>query len=222
MSLNVIFVRHGESVWHGENRYAGATDIDLTDHGRDQAAALADWAAQAGLTAVWSSPMLRCRQTAAGSAARAGLPLHLDERLRELDFGVAEGLTRAEMRERMPEAVASFEADPVASHFPGGEDPAAVVERYLAFLAELRAEHDTGEQGEAKQADGKKGDGRILVVAHSTAIRLTLCRLLDLPLRDYRRRFPRLANCALNELVLSDGTPSLLTLNRPVTPGVPA
>ncbi|AKH85433.1 phosphoglycerate mutase [Streptomyces sp. CNQ-509] len=222
MSLNVIFVRHGESVWHGENRYAGATDIDLTDHGRDQAAALADWAAQAGLTAVWSSPMLRCRQTAAGSAAAAGLPLHLDPRLRELDFGVAEGLTRAEMRERMPEAVASFEADPVASHFPEGEDPAAVVERYVAFLADLRAEHDTGAQGDGKQTGGKESDGRILVVAHSTAIRLTLCRLLDLPLRDYRRRFPHLANCALNELVLSDGTPSLLTLNRPVTPGVPA
>ncbi|AZM49385.1 histidine phosphatase family protein [Streptomyces sp. WAC 06738] len=222
MSLNVIFVRHGESVWHGENRYAGATDIDLTDHGRDQAAALADWAAQAGLTAVWSSPMLRCRQTAAGSAAAAGLPLHLDPRLRELDFGVAEGLTRAEMRERMPEAVASFEADPVAGHFPEGEDPAAVVERYAAFLADLRAEHDTGAQGDGKQAGGKESDGRILVVAHSTAIRLTLCRLLGLPLRDYRRRFPYLANCALNELVLSDGTPSLLTLNRPVTPGVPA
>lgn len=221
MSLNVIFVRHGESVWHGENRYAGATDIDLTDHGRDQAAALADWAAQAGLTAVWSSPMLRCRQTAAASAARAGLPLHLDPRLRELDFGVAEGLTRAEMRERMPEAVASFEADPVASHFPGGEDPAGVVERYVDFLTGLRAEHDGGERGEGGGSGGK-GAARILVVAHSTAIRLTLCRLLDLPLRDYRRRFPHLANCALNELVLSDGTPSLLTLNRPVTPGVPA
>ncbi|WBB62262.1 histidine phosphatase family protein [Streptomyces sp. WMMC500] len=218
MSLNVIFVRHGESVWHGENRYAGATDIDLTDHGRDQAAALADWAGQAGLTAVWSSPMLRCRQTAADSAARAGLPLHLDPRLRELDFGVAEGLTRAEMRERMPEAVASFEADPVAGHFPGGEDPAAAVERYADFLTDLRAEHDGG----GKARDGEGGDGRILVVAHSTAIRLTLCRLLDLPLRDYRRRFPHLANCALNELVLGDGTPSLLTLNRPVTPGVPA
>lgn len=222
MSLNVIFVRHGESVWHGENRYAGATDIDLTDHGRDQAAALADWAAQAGLTAVWSSPMLRCRQTAADSAARAGLPLHLDPRLRELDFGVAEGLTRAEMRERMPEAVASFEADPVASHFPEGEDPAAVVERYVAFLTDLRAEHDAGGQGTGGRGNGGESGGRILVVAHSTAIRLTLCRLLDLPLSDYRRRFPRLANCALNELVLSDGTPSLLTLNRPVTPGVPA
>ncbi|MFW6721545.1 histidine phosphatase family protein [Streptomyces sp. MAR4 CNY-716] len=222
MSLNVIFVRHGESVWHGENRYAGATDIDLTDHGRDQAAALADWAAQAGLTAVWSSPMLRCRQTAADSAARAGLPLHLDPRLRELDFGVAEGLTRAEMRERMPEAVASFEADPVASHFPEGEDPAAVVERYVAFLTDLRAEHDAGGQGTDGRGNGGQSGGRILVVAHSTAIRLTLCRLLDLPLSDYRRRFPRLANCALNELVLSDGTPSLLTLNRPVTPGVPA
>lgn len=222
MSLNVIFVRHGESVWHGENRYAGATDIDLTDHGHDQAAALADWAEQARLTAVWSSPMLRCRQTAADSAARSGLPLHLDERLRELDFGVAEGLTRAEMRERMPDAVTSFETDPVAHHFPGGEDPAAVVERYVAFLTELRAGHGAGDEGGREKDGGENDDGRILVVAHSTAIRLTLCRLLGLPLRDYRRVFPYLANCALNELVLRDGTPSLLALNRPVTPGVPA
>ncbi|MFW6692415.1 histidine phosphatase family protein [Streptomyces sp. MAR4 CNX-425] len=217
MSLNVIFVRHGETLWHGENRYAGATDIDLTDHGRAQAAALADWAERARLSAVWSSPMLRCRQTAAGSAARAGLPLRFDERLRELDFGVAEGLTRAEMRERMPDAVASFESDPVAHHFPGGEDPAAVAERYAAFLTDLRTGRGAGAEG-----DGPPPDGRILVVAHSTAIRLTLCRLFGLPLRDYRRVFPHLANCALNELVVRDGTPSLLTLNRSVTPGDPA
>lgn len=204
MSLQVIFVRHGESVWHDENRYAGVTDIDLTEYGRAQADALATWAKQADLTAVWSSPLRRCRQTADQSADRAGLPLRLDPRLRELDFGIAEGLTRADMRQQLPRELEAFEADPVADHFPQGEDPAAAGERYLDFLADLRAEHQ---------------EGRVLVVAHSTAIRLTLCRLLGVPLRDYRRVFPYLANCALNELILRDGTPSLLALNQHVTPG---
>jgi probable phosphoglycerate mutase len=206
MSLHVFLVRHGESVWHEENRYAGVTDIDLSEHGHTQAARLASWAGRADLTAVWSSPMRRCLRTAEGSAARAGLPLSVEPRLREVDFGIAEGMTRAEMRERLPGTLKAFEADPVGSHFPQGEDPAAAAERCAGFLAGLRAGHP---------------EGRVLVVAHSTAIRLTLCRLLGVPLRDYRRVFPHLANCALNELILRDGTPALLALNQHVTPGVP-
>ncbi|MFC8228888.1 histidine phosphatase family protein [Streptomyces sp. NPDC057287] len=205
MSLHVFLVRHGESVWHEENRYAGVSDIELSEHGRAQAAGLASWAGRADLTAVWSSPMRRCRETAEGCADRAGLPLVLEPQLRELDFGVAEGMTRAELREHLPGVLKAFEADPVGSHFPEGEDPVAAGERYADVLGGLRAGHQ---------------EGRVLVVAHSTAIRLALCRLLGIPLRDYRRVFPHLANCAVNELVLRDGTPSLLALNQHVTPGV--
>ncbi|WP_419998608.1 histidine phosphatase family protein [Streptomyces boninensis] len=207
MTLTVYLVRHGESVWHEENRYAGATDIDLTDHGLAQAHRLADWAEQADLTAVWSSPLRRCVRSAEESAARTGLPLRLDSRLRELDFGVAEGLTRAEMRQRLPGELKAFEADPVANHFPEGEDPLAAADRYAAFLAGLQAEHE---------------EGRVLVLGHNTAIRLALCRLLGMPPQDYRRAFPYLANCALNELVLRpDGPPALLAFNNPLAPLVP-
>ncbi|NUT12685.1 MAG: histidine phosphatase family protein, partial [Nonomuraea sp.] len=52
---DLVLVRHGETVWHAENRYAGTSDVDLTERGRDQAAMLAAWAAEAGLAAVWSS-----------------------------------------------------------------------------------------------------------------------------------------------------------------------
>ncbi|GHB78851.1 phosphoglycerate mutase [Streptomyces umbrinus] len=204
MSLHVIFVRHGETLWHAENRYAGSTDIALTEHGHAQSRALADWAEQADLTAIFASPLTRSQETARDSAVRTGLPVRVDERLRELDFGIAEGLTRAEMHQRFPEHLAAFRTDPVTNHFPKGENPLDASDRYLAFLTELQAEHH---------------EGRVLVVGHSTAIRLALCRLLGLPVRHYRRTFPFLANCALNELVLRDGGPSLLTLNRPVTPG---
>lgn len=204
MSLHVVLVRHGETVWHAENRYAGVSDIGLTDRGYEQARALADWAVSADLTAVWASPLGRSRETAEHSAQRSGVPVQVDPRLRELDFGIAEGLTRAEMARRFPADLAAFQEDPVDHHFPEGEHPLRATERYLAFLSDLEATHR---------------EGRILVVGHSTAIRLTLCRLLSIPVGNYRRVFPFLVNCALNELILRDGAPSLLCLNRPVTTG---
>ena len=204
MSVQVTFVRHGETQWHAENRYAGVSDVALTSRGHAQGRALADWAARAGLDAVWASPLTRSQETARDSAQRAGVPVQVDRRLREVDFGVAEGLTRAEMQDRFPDDLAAFQSDPVEHHFPKGEHPTDAVDRYLAFLAELETDHP---------------NSRVLVVGHSTAIRLTLCQLLGVPLREYRRVFPYLVNCALNEITLRDGSGSLLAFNLPVTPG---
>ncbi|AJT62759.1 histidine phosphatase family protein [Streptomyces chattanoogensis] len=202
-----ILVRHGETVWHAENRYAGRTDVPLTDQGREQAATLAAWAATASLTGVWSSPLSRARLTAAPAADACGLTPRTDERLYELDFGRGEGLTRDEMRQRFPEPLAAFLADPVDSHLPGGEHPRKAAERAEAFLADLaRAEPE----------------GRILVVAHSTLLRLLLCRLLGIPLADYRRVFPRLDNGALTEIRIEHGRTALLSLNAPALSQTPA
>ena len=160
--------RHGETVWHAENRYAGVSDVALTPRGEEQAAQLAAWTRTAGLVAVWSSPLSRARRTAQGCAMVADLPLDVDARLRELDFGEGEGLTSAEMAERFPDARAAFLADPVAHHLPGGEDPVTAAQRFTDCLQEITEKHP---------------DGRVLVVAHSSAIRLALCRLIGVPLQ---------------------------------------
>ncbi|UBU11843.1 histidine phosphatase family protein [Nonomuraea gerenzanensis] len=227
---DLVLVRHGETVWHAENRYAGLTDVELTPRGLAQAAQLAGWAAGAGLEAVWASPLSRARITAetaakavsrrghaAGSpttdpgshateattagATGAAVPVRLDERLRELDFGQGDGLTSAEMKARFPEARAAFEADPAANPLPGGEDPHRAADRFVAALGDIAAAHL---------------GGRVLVVAHTTAIRLALCRLIGVPLGEYRRLFPRLDNCALTELRLRDGQVAMLQYNSPI------
>ncbi|MFI7609895.1 histidine phosphatase family protein [Nonomuraea terrae] len=198
---DLVLVRHGETVWHAENRYAGSSEVELTPRGHEQADLLAGWAAGAGLTAVWASTLSRAKITAAASAAKAGVELRVDARLRELDFGEGEGLTSAEMKARFPEARAAFEADPAANPLPGGEDPHAAAERFAAALYDIHAAHPTG---------------RVLVVAHTTAIRLALCRLIGVPLGEYRRLFPRLDNCALTELRLSIGQVAMLQYNSPI------
>lgn len=197
----LLLVRHGETVWHSENRYAGSSDIELTPRGQEQADLLAEWAASAGLRAVWSSPLDRARQTAASCATSAHLPHTVDERLRELDFGAAEGMTAPDMEKTLPEALNAFRQDPVAHHLPGGEDPVAAAERFSDCLEAIRAEHP---------------DGRVLVVAHTTVIRLALCQLMGLPLCNYRRLFPSIGNCGLTEILCSDGNVSLLQFNAPL------
>lgn len=199
----IVLVRHGESTWHHENRYAGRTDVPLTDRGRRQAELLGQWAAGAGLTAVYTSPLGRCRETGAPAAAATGLAPVADDRLIELDFGAGEGLTAAEMTARFPEARTAFEADPVDAHLPGGEHPAHAADRAAGCLAELA---------------GAQPDGRVLVVGHSTLTRLLLCRLLGLPLRSYRATFPVVRNCALTTVrwAGTGRSAALIELNRPV------
>lgn len=200
---HIVLARHGESIWHRENRYAGVTDIPLTAKGRAQAEALAAWSWHQDFTAVVASGMGRSVETAKPCAAAAQLELTTDVRLKELDFGQAEGLTAGEIQERYPEAYKGFLADPALHPLPGGEQPWSAVSRGLTALNELR---------------GAQPDGRVLVVAHSTLIRLVLCSLLGIPLRDYRRVFPKLANCSLTEVRLSQSGASLLHYNAPLQP----
>lgn len=198
----LVLVRHGESVWHAENRYAGVSDIALTERGVEQAHQLADWSRTAGLDAVWSSTLSRAQLTAKACSETIHLPMRVDERLRELDFGDAEGMTVGEMEERFPQALAAFRADPVSGHLPRGEDPAKAAHRFVECLLDIAAENP---------------DGRVLVVAHTTAIRLALCRLIGIPLSEYRRVFPFLRNCALTEIRLTDGHAAVLSYNGVLT-----
>ena len=201
MKTHLFLVRHGATVWHAENRYAGVTDVALDAKGHQQAERLAAWASGAGLTAAWSSPLTRARETAAPAARAAGLTLQIDERLRELDFGQIEGKTLAEAKVVFPDEIARFLADPVALPLPGGEDPHAATRRGREALRDIAA---------------TQPGGRVLVVAHNTLIRLLLCGFLGMPPSTYRAVFPAVRNGALTELAVDGATVSLLQYNSPL------
>jgi broad specificity phosphatase PhoE len=199
--MNLVIVRHGETVWSADRRYAGATDVALNEAGRRQARRLGRWVAAAGLDAVWSSPLSRASETAEIAIGATGLALHLDARLAEVNFGDGEGLTSEQMRERFPQERAAFERDPVAHPLPGSEPPHAALRRALECLEKITA---------------AQSDGRVLVVIHTTLIRLLICHLLRLPLGDYRRRLPTIEYTALTELRLGGSQAALLRFNAPL------
>ena len=93
---DIYFTRHGETVWNVENKICGVTDIALTDRGREQARALGRQlaAGEQGIARILCSPLVRAKETAELIAAETGLPLAVDERLREQAFGRYEGTAR--------------------------------------------------------------------------------------------------------------------------------
>jgi probable phosphoglycerate mutase len=198
---HLFLVRHGATVWHAENRYAGTSDVALDPGGYAQAEQLAAWASEAGLAAIWCSPLNRARETAAPAARAAGLEPHLDERLREIDFGQIEGKTMAEAEQLFPEEIRRFKADPATYPMPGGEDPYQAARRAVYALRDIAAAYP---------------HGRVLVVAHNTLIRLTLCSLFCIPLARYRTVFPAVRNGALTEIRLEDQNAALLQYNSPL------
>jgi probable phosphoglycerate mutase len=198
----LLLIRHAESIWHRENRYAGRTDIGLTDLGREQAQRLGRWAATAAIDAVWTSPLERCRLTAAPATDLAKCPVNVDDRLIELDFGPLEGKTKYEAHAAFANAMDAYLHDPVANHFPGGESPEAAADRALSCLFDIAARYPTQ---------------RVLVVGHSTLTRLALCQALGIALRHYRRHFPVLLNCAMTQLRLRNDEAGLVTLNLPIS-----
>lgn len=198
----IVLVRHGETIWHAENRYAGSSDIELSDLGRQQAQTFARWAMHAGFSRVYVSPLGRAQATARPLASALGVTPIIDPRIRELHFGKGEGLTSSEMRTRFPEKYAAFCRDPVRNYLPEGEDPIAAVARGRAALDQIASE--IGPQG------------RVLVITHNTLIRLLLCDLLNIETSHYRRALPSLGNLNVTEILLGENTAALLHFNIPL------
>ncbi|MFG3505835.1 bifunctional RNase H/acid phosphatase [Streptomyces sp. NPDC047821] len=159
-----VLLRHGETALTPEKRFSGSggSDPDLSPVGRRQADAVAAvLAARGTIQEIVSSPLARCRQTAAAIAARLGLDVRIEEGLRETDFGAWEGLTFAEVRDRFPDDLDAWLASPKAAPTGGGESFATVARRVAATRDRLTARHA----------------GRtVLLVTHVTPIK-TLVRL---------------------------------------------
>ncbi len=177
--MKLHLIRHAETVWHAENKYAGHADIRLTDLGHTQAAALANWAIVIKPGAIYSSDLIRAIDTATPSAVALGLEVIVDSRFREVNFGQIEGLTPMEMGEQFPELRKEFLERPADTTMPGGESGRLALRRALTAINEI--------------LDGP-GNSDVMLVSHGTLIRLLVCQLLGLEINQYRNVFPNIPN----------------------------
>lgn len=160
MTTLVTLVRHGHTRWNGLRLYQGYAPIPLSPRGLEQAVALGQALGNdATIRAVYSSDLLRCRQTVEPAAAVLGLTVQSDIRLRETDYGNWQGLTRAEAEAWDSEAFARYQADPERVAVPGGESQQDLSRRVLAVLDEILT---------------STAGGHALVVTHGGPLRVIL------------------------------------------------
>jgi len=192
----IFLIRHGATVLTAEDRFAGATDVPLSDEGRQQARRLAARLSGETIAAVYASTMGRTIETARILAEPHGLEVQLREGLREISHGRWEQLTRKEVEEKYPTEAAEWDKDPYTFAPSGGESGLAVTARALPALIELVRTH---------------AGANVVVVSHKATIRLLLSSLLGFDPRRYRDNLDQ-GPAALNIVDFKDPTRARLTL----------
>ncbi len=196
MNTRIFLIRHGATTLSAEDRFAGATDVPLSDIGRGQVRHLAARLGGDEITAIYASPLGRTVETARILAEPHGLAVEMREALREISHGHWEEKTRAEVEAQFPAEAAAWEADPYTFAPAGGESGLAVTARALPALLEIVRAHP---------------GGRVLVVSHKATIRLLLSSLLGFDPRRYRDNLDQ-SPAALNIVDFKDAVRARLTL----------
>jgi len=195
-TTRVFIVRHGATVLSAEDRFAGVTNVELSDEGREQARRLSERLSAEKIAAVYASPLGRTVETARILAAPHNLPVQRCDGFREISHGHWEGMKRREVEEKFPEEMAAWEKDPYTFAPAGGESGLAVTARALPALIDLVRKHP-GEH--------------ILIVSHKATIRLLLSSLLGFDPRRYRDNLDQ-KPAALNIVDFRDPIRARLTL----------
>ena len=166
----VILVRHGQTDENVSGRISGQGPVPLNARGQEQARLAAEVLAPLGITHIFSSPLVRARQTAEFLAERLQKSIKEIPDLREVGYGDWEGKTFNEMRTH-PVAHQVFN-DPINATFPNGESLLEVQQRGIRVIEWVRNTYP---------------QGLVTVVSHGDVIRTALAHYLGMPFNEYRR-----------------------------------
>ncbi len=188
MTTRLYLIRHGATAASTEDRFSGSVDIELSDEGRFQAAALGQRLADDRIAAICASPMQRTLATAALVGKPHGLTPIPYEDLKEINHGHWEHMRRVEVEAQFADEYVAWEADPFTFAPQGGESGLSVLARALPIIRNLVVTHP---------------DQNVAVVSHKATIRLLISSLLGFDPRGYRDRLDMAPAC-LNVLDFKD------------------
>jgi probable phosphomutase (TIGR03848 family) len=186
----VLLVRHGTTSATGR-RLGGWTDAPLDDRGREQVEATAQRLGGLGIAAVYSSPIVRTRQTAAIIAKACGVKVRTRKGLGEVDYGDWTDQPLGQLRRRKLWTV--IQATPSRVTFPGGGSIRDAETRAVEVVETLADEH---------------GEATIVAVSHADVIKAVVAHFLGMPLDTFQRLV--VSPASVTALHLADGAPPML------------
>lgn len=168
----ILLVRHGENDWVKKHRLAGWIEgIHLNENGRQQATAAAERLASLPVKAIYSSPVLRCRETAEPIANTLNLPVTILDSVGEVRYGEWEGKKIKKLAKKKEWFTVQFY--PSRMQFPGGESLRAVQMRGVEAIESLAQNHEDQDI--------------IVVVSHADLIKLVLAYYLGVHIDLFQR-----------------------------------
>lgn len=173
MPTRIYLVRHGATDLTAEDRFAGSTEVPLSEEGRRQVSALAERLRRDQLDGIYASPMGRTLETARIIAGPHGLDPRAEPDLREIDYGRWEGRTRDEIEQEFAAEYDAWQEDPLTIAPEGGESGIQVLARALPVMRRIVQDHQ---------------HRSVLVVSHKGTNRLLVSSLLGFDVRVYRDR----------------------------------
>jgi probable phosphoglycerate mutase len=186
----LLLARHGETDWNSERRWQGHADQPLNARGREQARVLGAELSGRPIDAIYSSDLLRARETAEIVASELGLEVRVEPGLREVDVGSWSGLAHGEIETNDPEGFRRWQEG--GKGWEHGESYDEMATRVVAAVTEIAAAHP---------------DETLLVVTHGGSIRA--CRAAAAGLDYGRSRVAGIGsteNCAVVELRVAGGS----------------
>lgn len=197
MTLNLYFLRHGETVASKTGGFCGTSDVELTPEGMMMAKDFAVAYQSVPWKAIFCSPMRRTIATAKPLCDLVGMEMQLKSGLKEINFGEWEGKTPAEVNREYHDDYVRWQSEPGWNAPPGGERAIDIARRSSEVMEEIESTYP---------------DGNVLVVAHKATIRIMLCSLLGIDVGRYRDRI-YLPVAAVSVLEFCSQGPRLLKLS---------
>ncbi len=136
MLKRVYLIRHGETEWNTNGRWQGILPVGLNEAGHEQARRLAMYLKDEPIATVYTSDLSRALETAEILAQALGVEVRSDRRWRELNIGVFQGLTVAQIQQRYPEEYVAFISNPLDYVVTGGESRKEFQSRVMSAFAE--------------------------------------------------------------------------------------
>jgi broad specificity phosphatase PhoE len=195
MITKILFVRHGQTDWNVKGKWQGHADVPLNETGKSQAAALAKRLQGWPISAIVTSDLQRCVQTAQPIGEAVGLEPKPDPIWRERDVGAFSGLTGDEAKKAFPEIWANAQRGMVDP--PNGEGYLDLRKRGIAAYEKVLADYP-----------GKM----VVVVSHGGLLHTLIAQLIEIP-EDKYGRISKRGNTGLSIVEVKEDIPRLVLLN---------
>ena len=177
--MKFYVTRHGEAVWNVHNKICGRTDVELTDKGKEQASQLAERVGEYDIDLIICSPLQRAHETAKTVADRWQIPLQIDERLIEQNYGIFEG------KDRQDEGFLANKRQFAYRYPEGGESMMQMAYRVYGFIEEVKKKYP---------------DKNVLAVCHGGVCRIIRSYFADMTNDEFFNYYKE--NCQIEEYEL--------------------